>query len=118
MQRVMVHVRVPVRVELVAEQRRRLRGRVQVQVVVVVAHVDAGRQRVIVAGRILAVLLRAHGAVTWMVEGKGVERARARGGQSVKVSVTGIRRVRQKSNRKLTDTCFKYSGAKPDVSHI
>lgn len=68
-QRVVVHVRVPVGVELVAEQRRRLRGRVQVQVVVVVAHVDASRQRVVVAGRILAVLLRAHGAVTWGVEG-------------------------------------------------
>lgn len=68
-QRVVVHVRVPVGVELVAEQRRRLGGRVQVQVVVVVAHVHAGRQRVVVAGRILAVLLRAHGAVTWAVEG-------------------------------------------------
>lgn len=64
-QRVVVRVRVPVGVELVAEQCRRLRGSVQVQVVVVVANVDAGRKRVVVSRRILAVLLRAHGAVAW-----------------------------------------------------
>lgn len=64
-QRVVVRVRVPVGVELVAEQCRRLRGSVQVQVVVVVANVDAGRKRVVVSRRILAVLLRAHGTVAW-----------------------------------------------------
>lgn len=64
-QRVVVRVRVPVGVELVAEQCRRLRGSVQVQVVIVVANVNAGRKRVVVSRRILAVLLRAHGAVAW-----------------------------------------------------
>lgn len=64
-QRVVVRVRVPVGVELVAEQCRRLRGSVQVQVVIVVANVNAGRKRVVVSRRILTVLLRAHGAVAW-----------------------------------------------------
>lgn len=64
-QGVVVCVRVSVGVKFVAEQGCRLRGRVQVQVVVVVSHVDPGRERVVVSGRILAVLLRAHGAVTW-----------------------------------------------------
>lgn len=65
MQGVVVCVRVSVGVKFVAEQGCRLRGRVQVQVVVVVSHVDPGRQRVVVSGRILAVLLGTHGAVTW-----------------------------------------------------
>lgn len=64
-QRVVVCVRVPVGVKLVAEQRGRLGRRVQVEVVIVVADVDAGRERVVVPGRILAVLLRTHGAVAW-----------------------------------------------------
>lgn len=41
-QRVVVCVRVPVGVELVAEQRSRLGRRVQVQVVIVVTNIDAG----------------------------------------------------------------------------
>lgn len=64
-QRVVVRMRVPVGVKLVAEQRGRLRRRVQVEVVIVVTNVDTGRERVVVSGRILAVLLRTHGAVAW-----------------------------------------------------
>lgn len=64
-QRVVVRMRVPVGVKFVAEQRGCLRRRVQIEVVIVVTNVDAGRERVVVSGWILAVLLWTHGAVAW-----------------------------------------------------
>lgn len=64
-----VCVRVPIRVELVAEKSSCLWRRVQVEVLIVVAHINARRERIIVAGRVLAVLLRAHGAVTMVTFG-------------------------------------------------
>lgn len=59
-----VCVGVPIGVELVAEKSSCLWRRVQVKVLVVIAHIDARRERIVVAGRVLAVFLRAHGAVT------------------------------------------------------
>lgn len=58
-------MRVTIRVELVTEQSSRLRRCVQVQVVIVVTDINAGRQRIIVSGRIFAVLLWTHGTVAW-----------------------------------------------------
>lgn len=72
MQRVVVRMRVSVGVKFVTEQRRRLRGRVQIEVVVVVSDVDAGRQRVVVSGRVLTVLLWTHGAVAWTQKTGGI----------------------------------------------
>lgn len=72
MQRVVVRMRVSVRVKFVTEQRRSLRRRVQIKVVIMVSDVDAGRERVVVSGRVLAVLLWTHGAVAWTQKTGGI----------------------------------------------
>lgn len=59
-----VCVGVPIRVELVAEKSGCLWRCIQVKVLIVIAHVNARGQRIVVARRVLAVFLRAHGAVT------------------------------------------------------
>lgn len=61
-----VRVGVPIGVELVAEKSSCLWRCVQVEVFVVIAHINACRKRIVVAGWVLAVLLRAHGAVTYI----------------------------------------------------